>query len=47
MALPTFPYRRDMRPPVPEGLGEFVDREFEKIEIAIAALEARIVALEP
>lgn len=36
MANQTFPYRRDIRPPVPEGLGEFVDREFEKIETALA-----------
>lgn len=53
MALPSFPYRRDLRPPTPEGLPEHTDREFEKIETAIAAmqvyiesLEARIVLLE-
>jgi hypothetical protein len=43
----TFPYRRDIRPASPEGLGEHSDREFEKIETAIAALAARIAALEP
>lgn len=36
MAAKNFPYRRELRPPVPEGLGEHVDREFEKIETAFA-----------
>jgi len=47
MTQRTFPYRRDIRPASPESLGEHVDREFEKLENAVAALEARIAALEP
>lgn len=40
MTIRSFLYRRDFRPAVPEGLGEHVDREFEKIE---NALEAHLV----
>lgn len=39
MPLPTFPYRRDIRPSGQmESLGEHTDREFQKIETALAAL---------
>lgn len=47
MTQRTFPYRRDLRPASPESLGEHTDREYEKIENAMAVLEARIAALEP
>lgn len=46
MSLPNFPYRRDLRPPIAEGLPEHTDREYEKIETAIAAMQAYIEALE-
>lgn len=35
MSIPDFPFRRDIRPVTPEGLGEHVDRQFEKIEAAL------------
>lgn len=41
----TFPYRRDIRPPNAEGLGEHTDREFEKIESAVARIAADTAAL--
>lgn len=46
MAVRSFPYRREVRPPVTEGLPEHTDREFEKIETAIATMQAYIEALE-
>lgn len=46
MALPTFPYRRDLRPPEIEGLPEHTDREYEKIETAIAALNDEIETIK-
>lgn len=42
----TFPYRREVRPAVAEGLGEFVDREYAKIEVVIASYEQRLASLE-
>jgi hypothetical protein len=42
----TFPYRRDIRPPNTEGLGEHVDREFEKIEAAVALLLSQIADIQ-
>lgn len=46
MGQPNFPYRRELRPPISEGLPEHTDREYEKIETAVAALQAYIEALE-
>lgn len=42
----AFPYRRDLRPPNPESLGEHTDREYEKIEAVIALLQDQISALK-
>lgn len=39
--MPTprlYPYRREIRPPSPQSLGEHTDREFGRIETAIASL---------
>lgn len=46
MAVRNFPYRREVRPPVTDGLPEHTDREFEKIETAIAALYAEIETIK-
>lgn len=37
-----WPYRRDIRPPLIESLGEHTDREYEKIERAIASIHERL-----
>lgn len=42
----NFPYRRDLRPSQAESLGEHTDREYAKIEAALALLEQRLAALE-
>ena len=37
-----WPYRREVRPSLPESLGEHTDREYEKIERAFKGLQDRI-----